>query len=53
MFSYKTKKQLFLEDPGRWRTFIIILLAFINIYFFIYPIHLALLLHNLILYLFI
>jgi NADH-quinone oxidoreductase subunit N len=52
MFSYKTKKQLFLEDPGELKMYIIIILIFINLYFFLYPAHLAILIHNLVLYLF-
>lgn len=52
MFSYKTDKQLFLEDPGEWRIYIVILLIYINIYFFLYPSHLIIFFHNLLLYLF-
>ena len=51
MFSYKTNKQLFLEDPGELKMIIIILLIYVNLYFFLYPTHLAILIHNLILYL--
>lgn len=53
MFSFRTNKRLFLVDPGFRKTFIIVLLVYINMYFFLYPSHLVLICHNIILSLFI
>lgn len=53
MFFFKSTKYLFLEDPGLWRTYVIVLLAFINLFFFLYPTYLAIIIHNIVLLFFI
>jgi NADH-quinone oxidoreductase subunit N len=52
MFSYKTKKYLFIEDLGFLKIYIMIIILLINILFFLYPTHIIIIIHNVLLYLF-
>lgn len=46
MFSYQTDKRIFIEDLGQIKTVILILIVFINLFYFLYPIHLSILIYN-------
>ena len=49
MFTFKTNKYIFVEDPGQLKTFLMVCLVYIHILFFLYPTHIMLILHNILL----
>jgi len=48
MFSYKTDKQIFLEDMGEIKAMLLYLIVLINLFYFLYPVHLSLLIYNIV-----
>jgi NADH-quinone oxidoreductase subunit N len=48
MFSYKTEKRIFIEDIGEIKSILLILLLILNLFYFLYPIHLSILMYNII-----
>lgn len=52
MFSLSSDKFLFLVDIGVIKSLFLIFLIYLNIFFFIYPSHLLILIHNIVLFLF-
>jgi NADH:ubiquinone oxidoreductase subunit 2 (subunit N) len=51
MYSLNIDKSIFLVDIGEIKALFLVFLAYLNIFFFCYPNHLLLLIHNIILFL--
>lgn len=52
MFFSRSNKFLFLSDIGLGKSLFLIFLLYINIFFFFYPSHLLIIIHNILLFLF-
>lgn len=52
MFSASPDKFLFLVDIGEIKALFLVFLVYLNIYFFLYPSHILILIHNIVLFLF-
>ncbi len=48
MFSYKIEKQIFIEDIGEIKSIMLIIILIINLFYFLYPIHLSILIYNIV-----
>ena len=52
LYFSKSNKFLFLTDLGEIKALFLVLLVYLNIFFFLYPDYMLLIIHNIILYIF-